>query len=250
MKKLILVLAVLVLAAPALANPVVKATQVGDTNVVEITYDVNEIPDGNLFRAFALTITVDAGTIGTPYDVDPNYYIYPGSIVISGGDVSDYGTPVAAQGAGSVTLEMGSLYASNDPCGHTTAPGKTGVLCRVVVSDTCTLVTPAADGTRGGVVMEDTEGSFTVEMIPGDVVLDTGPACWGWVHQCYGDIDGDLDVDIDDFYAFAAAFGTAEGNPAYNECANLDQDAGNDCDIDDFYIFAANFGTTPSGTCP
>ncbi len=59
MKKLILVLAVLALAAPALADPVVKATQVGVTNVVEITYDVNETPDGNLFRAFALIIDVN-----------------------------------------------------------------------------------------------------------------------------------------------------------------------------------------------
>jgi hypothetical protein len=247
MKKLILVLVVLALAAPALAgDPTVKAAQVGDTNVVVITYDVNETPDGNLFRAFALTISVTAGTIGTPYDVDPNYYIYPGSIVINGGDVSDYGTPVAAQTSSSVTLEMGSLYASNDPCGHTTAPPKSGVVCRVIVSDTST-VELEVDSTRGGVVMEDTEGTFNVQTINGDVEL--GPVCWGYTYQCRGDIDNiGSNCDIDDFFLFAASFGYSLGQPSYNECANLDH-LGDNCDIDDFFIFAAGFGNvlTP---CP
>ena len=253
MKKLILVLAVLALAAPALAgDPTLKASQVGDTNEVVITYDVNETPDGNLFRAFALLVSVDGdATVGTPYGFDPNYYINPGSIVITGGSVTNYGTPIAAQDSNSFTLEMGSLYASNDPCeGHRTAPPKTGVVCKFrITNETSCWVTIAADGTRGGCVMEDTEGTFNVETIGGEVNLQ--PACWGWAHQCQGDMDNDAgqDVDIDDFYLFADSYGKSDGQAGYNECANLDHE-GDDCDIDDFYIFADNYGTSPSTVCP
>jgi hypothetical protein len=145
---------------------------------------------------------------------------------------------------------MGSLYASNDPCGHTTAPPKTGVVCKFRISnDTSCTVSLAADGTRGGVVMEDTEGTFSVQTIGCTVTIDGDPACWSWPHQCQGDLDNNNVVNIDDFYIFAAAYNTSSGDGSYNECANIDHE-GDDVDIDDFYIFAANYNTTPGTTCP
>ena len=56
------------------------------------------------------------------------------------------------------------------------------------------------------------------------------------------DIDGDGDVDADDFYIFAGAYGTTDGDPTYNPDADLDGDG--DIDPDDFYIFAKDYGKT------
>ena len=54
-----------------------------------------------------------------------------------------------------------------------------------------------------------------------------------------GDIDGDGDVDSDDFAIFAGAYGTSP--PSNPEC-DLDEDG--DVDADDFAIFSGNFGET------
>jgi hypothetical protein len=55
-----------------------------------------------------------------------------------------------------------------------------------------------------------------------------------------GDIDGDKDVDPDDFAIFAGAYGSKEGDPTYDPEADLDRDG--DVDPDDFAIFAGNYG--------
>ena len=52
-----------------------------------------------------------------------------------------------------------------------------------------------------------------------------------------GDIDGDGDVDSDDFYLFAGAYGSS---PPSNPNCDIDNDG--DVDSDDFYIFAGNYG--------
>ena len=57
-----------------------------------------------------------------------------------------------------------------------------------------------------------------------------------------GDIDGDGDVDSDDFYIFAGAYGASEGDPNYNSDADLDGDG--NIDSSDFYIFAKDYGKT------
>lgn len=54
-----------------------------------------------------------------------------------------------------------------------------------------------------------------------------------------GDIDGDGDVDPDDFALFAGAYGTS---PPSNPDCDLDGDG--DVDPDDFALFAANYGKT------
>ena len=60
---------------------------------------------------------------------------------------------------------------------------------------------------------------------------------------CVGDIDGDGDTDVFDFGEFAAAFGSALGDPEYNPAADLD---GNEAiDVFDFGLFATDFGCTP-----
>ncbi len=85
MKKLCLVVAVLmVVAAPALATVNITCTQAPGTRMVTVNYAVMSEP--NKVRAFALDITVNnAAKIIEVNDLNPNYWVYPGSIVIVNG---------------------------------------------------------------------------------------------------------------------------------------------------------------------
>jgi len=73
--------------------------------------------------------------------------------------------------------------------------------------------------------------TLTLEVVhssPVEIIVD-------W--RILGDVDGDGDVDPDDFYIFSGAYGTSP--PSNPEC-DLDRDG--DVDPDDFYIFAGNYG--------
>lgn len=72
------------------------------------------------------------------------------------------------------------------------------------------------------------------------------PPCWNYLTQCYGDADGDRDVDLTDFYVFRDSFGIDywndwnNGAGPYNPCADYDRDG--DGDLADFIIFRDHFG--------
>jgi len=57
-----------------------------------------------------------------------------------------------------------------------------------------------------------------------------------------GDTDGDGDVDMFDFGAFAQAYATSAGEPGYHARCDLDLDG--DVDMFDFGIFAGNYGAS------
>ena len=221
MRMMILALAVLLLAAPAWATVTITATDLGD-GVVNISYDAES--EAELVRAFALDITVTDGNIVDVNDFaigDDNggYGIFPGNfsrhITVNSttGDVDDWGaagyTPVAdgadpgAQGGlgtPGVTIEMGALYDAVE-----NAPGKSGVLCTITVSDDCT-VELALNGMRGNVVLETAEEPAEEPLLVGcevitdcfpttnstydDWVLYGKPDCWCAPYQCDGDGDG------------------------------------------------------------
>jgi len=178
MKRIILVLALLLIASPAFATVTIVATPKAapNGNLVDITYTSDE---PNAIRGLALDITVvqvpssqGAPTItavtpavaGETIDVSTiGFGIFPGTITIDeNGTITNTGSPVAEaadhadtkQGLDSnnVTIEMASLYDMDDA--GTLKPGQTGTLCTLTVSHDCDLsIVP--NNVRGGIVLND-----------------------------------------------------------------------------------------------
>ncbi len=221
MKKIIFPLVVAVLAAPAWATVAITVTDLGDGKAA-IDYSGTE-----LARAFALDITVDAGTIEAVSDFkvgDDNngYGIFPANfsryITVDpvSGNVTDWAiagySPVAdpndpgalgGLGTNGITLEMASLY-------DTKAPPLAGRLCVVKVSEACK-VSVITNATRGNVVLEnasqatvDLAGATNVQIgsTTGGGYTGPHPEEWQavgkpdcWIaslnpRQCRGDADG------------------------------------------------------------
>ena len=229
MKKSILLLAVLVLAMPALAAVVFSIVDEGG-DVVAINY----VSDANV-SAFALEISVADGNtiddindyfVGECDDGGQGYGIFLDKVTgidIDGddesptyGEVLNYGSPVidgnspdgtgtgfgadAVPASGStdtIIIEMGALYEDGNE------PGLSGTLCKITVSGSTT-VTIAANATRGNVVLADaTEASTNLPIsVPVGSSCPFSPAecndwdafgnpdCWLYPNQCYGDSDG------------------------------------------------------------
>ena len=242
MRKIMLVLVVLLLAAPSMAVVTLTATdELTNDGWVTISYVQSSAVAGDRPRAFGLDITASAGEI---CEVDTTgcqpFPVYMGTIVINAsGTVVTPGTPVAPAGApgsagplgsGAVTIEMGSLYVPPGPAGQ---PLLAGNLIRVKVNQSCTLsVTPNAARATGGVVLEN---GATPGFMPGPgleatavAVVYGGPdyvewhslpdiadhISWANANQCHGDIDG-LDeavgfaryrVGLNDIPLFTGAF--------------------------------------------
>jgi hypothetical protein len=145
--------------------------------------------------------------------VNDDYIIYPGSIIITGGVVTSYGTAKADpnQYAGTLgldpngmTVEMGSLYYPTGP-GSVNAPPASGILLTFKVDGDCNVVV-TENAARGGIVMEDSSSPSTslsgchvaclVDCLknthPDFAAWDDfgKPNCWCYQRQCRGDADG------------------------------------------------------------
>ena len=174
MKKLILVLAIALVASPAMAALDVNLVSI-DSDTFEVRYtgaDANSA--STMPRAFALDLTIDgSGTFdsfvadsyktGDSVPGDLGYGIYPARIVIDAeGTVTSDGNPLADDtndpGAGTgfgtnhIVLEFGSLY-----YGDVNAPPSSGTLCGLNFTEgTATAVTMVDEDTyRKGLVFED-----------------------------------------------------------------------------------------------
>jgi len=256
MKKVIFALVALLIAAPAWADVLITCEDQGG-GVVQISYDATG-EDPNLVRAFALDITVNDGNIIDVNCADnPDYYIYPGSIVIVDGEVTDYGSAVAPSddpgalgglGTGGVTLEMGSLYAATDP-EHPDPPPASGVVCTITVDTSCIVTIDENVVRGGGVVMEDPDDDVGTNL-PSQCVVVKGeepPDCWDTT-QCYGDSDATGDVKASDFLALKASWYKCYGDDGYDPCADFDR---NGCvKASDFLILKANWYQTVPTDCP
>lgn len=222
MKKLVLVLAVLLVSLPAMAAVTITATC--DEGVYTVSYANT---GAVLPRAFALDITVATGTITGVSDFSPDFDIYPGSIVIENGEVSAAGSAVCSDtypgtlggiGTNGVTIEMASLYAAGE-----TEPNDTGVLFTFTTSEAVTTATVAINAIRGGVVMEDTTAA-ALTFVVNDCEDITPPVC-------LGDLNGDGFIRTNDLGALVtllndagAPYRVGPTSPLWNPAADINGD--------------------------
>lgn len=259
MRKLSLILAVLVLTAPAWATVNITCQQVGDTNEVIVSYEVTGEP--NKVRAFALDITLDNDVNITDVNTSANvdYTIFPGSVVISGGEITDEGTAVAdpcdypadtqpGLGSSGVTIEMGGLWSPPDD-DSPNAPPASGVLLSFFTEEIDCNVTITVNAARGGVVLTDPDEDPVVNA-PGchlsfegpPCLVDEGdqefddwetwgkPDCWCYKYQCRGDADDGMEYGMfrvlyNDVGILAAAVAKDDSQLAQVEngiCADFD----------------------------
>jgi hypothetical protein len=179
MKKIIFFSVVLfLLVAPAwAAQVVIRCAQVGETNEVTISYDINTVP--GKIRAFGLNVTTDKGVINDADKFNTHYWVYPGQIDINAttGVVDDNGVPICdpcdlpggttlpGLGTNGVSIEMGSLYV-----GGPNAPPNSGTLLSIYINSPgdCNVI-PAGNVARAGtpgVVMEDPDQVVSVLFKP------------------------------------------------------------------------------------
>jgi len=228
MRKIVLTLAVVLLAAPAMASvKLIAEMDPTDPNKVWVKYESDE---GQKVRAFALNLTATDGNIvaiGNFAIGDNNggYGIFPGAfrdapiaVNPTTGQVDNWAvagySPLAPAGdpeaAGdipgpAITIELGSLYTD-------APPSETGdYLCSVTVDSDASMLCIEGNAIRGNVVMEDaseattdlTEACVPIPPRPGgdcfpgdnavahaDWVAFGKPECWCYARQCYGDADG------------------------------------------------------------
>ena len=235
MRKTILVLLVLMLAADAMALSV-SCTQSGGQTCV-VSYN-GALPDPNRPRAFAFDVSLsNSKTISSFATSNTDYYIYPGTIDINANDgtVTSWGSPVAGGGNGqtSMIIEMGSLYATND-ANHKNAPPAAGTLFTFDVSATTT-VTVGKNAARGGVVKENGKSDLadTVCTCVITVVTCTTNDAADKADICgpdFGDPDGQ--VEYWDYLLLNAYYGTT--------CSELEDPEKTQCLTADFC--SADFG--------
>jgi len=274
MKKIVLVLMTLLIAAPAMAAVTITAATNGEAaGVFRIDYAAtgDDASGGkSLISGMAINITISAGTMdivpgsyksnGESTNASPGYGIYPGSIVFDvNKQVTSYGDPVAPgtdPGAlgdlpgSACTIEVGALY--NHSSVPSAQPLASGTLCKFQIGTLteCSTVTLALEDVhRKGMVREDGARPSSITLNPVTVCwAPQYPACWGWLAQCHGDVVGnDALVGGTDFLAFKAAWGKTYPATAYDPCADLNRDGS--VGGTDFLEFKANWGKTAPSNC-
>lgn len=254
MKKVVMFLAVLALVAPAFAAVTITCSVDGDEVTVGFTNPTDKV------RAFGLEITVDNNAVITDVnELDVGYWVHPGSVYILANAVVDEGSAVAEGDKTSrLVVEMGSLYAANDPL-HPTAPGQTQDLLKFRVVQgyaASSTVTITENAIRGGVVMEDgstpgiTGGSCEVswELYPN--------TCWSSVScpgQSLGDATCNGQIDFSDFVKLKQSLFKSKGQVGYNCCADFDHSL--QVNFTDFvnlkqHLFTSGYGGTLVQSCP
>lgn len=269
MKKILFVLTVLLLAAPAMAVVNINAVQSGtDPCQVYITYSNTE--DSNV-RAFALDIWVDDGNILNIADYNKGecnstvqgYGIFMGTIVIDGtGAVTNDGTPIAEVAdlpsdtlpgldSNGVTTEMGSLYEA----GVVSGPKQTGTLGKLILSKVPCNLCIRTNVSRAGIVLENGSSSedsgppFTTNLPLCEAIAGLGCS------TCAGDWDEDGTVELSDMYYIGGRLTYADyldNRPEFyyiapdepntgglwEICCDYDKDG--DIDLSDLYTMAGH----------
>jgi hypothetical protein len=198
MKKIIFVLAMILIVAPAFGGVSVELLKRPSGNIVDVNY--SGANDGNRPRAFALDITITPPATITGIDdykaktwpaegesnsLDPGYGIYPGTIIVVGNDVNKYGSPVAAPGSpcsgtglntSHIVLELGSLWYNRTGDGN--APLESDRLCSLAynlnsATGNVDIVMTEEENCRGGVILED--GSVPIQPVEDSLRVQEAP---------------------------------------------------------------------------
>lgn len=268
MKKIVLLLAVFFLAAPALAvdNVYLKTTQVslgGGEYRVYVSYDA--IGASTTVSGFGFDVECDSGatimdiadykTDGFSTEGDPGVGVYLESMTWKSDPndgVENWGDPTADDrdslpgvGNSGMTICMAVLF---DPCDiepNPHAPLPSGPLFSFKVSKLCVITFTPDTETRGGTVMAD--GNVANTIVSPHVIA------WEVPGQSSGDADFNGVVNTDDFLLFGYAFGFtytqyddtgATVPPAKGYYPQCDFDHNGAITTDDFLIFSTNFGKT------
>ena len=177
MKKLILVLAIALIAAPSFGALSLSLERQSGTNKVDLKYagaDVNNLPS-----MFALTVTINGGAniaaisnykTGSSTAASPGFGIYPARIVVNDkAEVTDWGNPLAVTGApgagdqvmpsNNFVVEFASRYSPNTAGVDVNAPLASGTLCTFDVNGAgvqgnVTILALEEETYRGGVILE------------------------------------------------------------------------------------------------
>jgi hypothetical protein len=264
MKRIILVLALLLIAAPAWAAVELDFEQT-DARINEegagvaegiFSYDVN---GENVPRAWAIVVTLD--TEDSNYGIDwlwrtgasdseSGYWVTPSNIFIEDGELGEWGEPSVLDEDLRV-IEIASLYPDGDP-GPPEANGLVGITIWGPADGSTVCLDLAIESVRGGVIDEAGNPLSIDPNYPMCVQMPLAceyPACWDFDTQCNGDTDGDGDVDTTDWPNFRDSFGkNINDHPeAYEPCADFDRDG--DVDTADWPKFRDNFGKVPAADC-
>lgn len=268
MRKLVCLLAVLFVTAPALAGDITFTATPGAPGEFTIGYSATSAADVPVGIGIKVAITgscsaaisdgANVVSSSSEFDVhidyahdlpDPNDYTID---MVGQHPLADpCGAGVPAPDSSEFSICMGRL----DPC----VPASQIVANLVTIAVDCAVGCDATltvdieeDGLRGGVV----GANFgAVNMVDGTVVCGGTPpcpiACWEYVTQCHGDTDGDGDVDTVDWPTFRDSFGATYPEVDYNPCGDMDHDG--DVDTVDWPSFRDNFGKDVGeipGDCP
>jgi len=255
MKKIIMVLAVIALVAPAYAA--VTMTFSADSAVGNVVTVGFTNPSGKV-RAFGLEVAVSKGVITDVNELDVGYWVHPGSIVISGNQVTNQGKAcVSGSGTNQIIIEMASLYAASDPQ-HPTPPGQTQNLFKSkvigITRPNYCYVTVTQNAIHGGVVMEDgstpgiTGGTYRLNMY--------NNTCWNDVNcpgQYLGDATCDGSINILDLNKLKLSMFKNKGQVGYNCCANFNRtNSVNILDLNQLKqkMFTSGYTGTLQQSCP
>jgi parallel beta-helix repeat protein len=80
-----------------------------------------------------------------------------------------------------------------------------------------------------------------------DIGADELKGCWNCDSQCYGDGNCDDQVNLTDLFILNGAFGSSEGAPDYDYCADFSRDGS--VNLSDLFIVKQYWGTDPNNDC-
>ncbi len=250
MKNLLVLLAVVMLAVPAMA---VSISATADGTDVTISYALGQDEVG--LRGVALTVTLTGGTLqsvedivalNTEFNAYIDYYVTNGvGTSLPGEDAHPLCDPDAAGVATLPASVFGICMGYLDEDGNETlgqpAPGNdTDLITFTVTCDEgaeMVGVAVALDDLRGGVVGD---GLVEVVVPAEDLEVTCGepePECWSYPCFAKGDTDGNGVLDITDVNALIAAWGAQ-----YDPCVDFDKNGV--VGIDDVNVIINNWGTT------